>query len=194
MNGSLAAILAEGSVCRSVQTCTNEKDVRDCAQWVYSFLGQNLDPAANHQRAMQLGEAMIGMPCEAYQARAIAWWRAVPLTVQLIRKERASLGTAIILPLTAETYERIRAGKQYGSLVRPDELNFLPSRAPLYRSGWLTDFAAIDRPRWRYYPLPEKFAVDMQIAALCTSSNRLSEPLRFLTRIGIPLGEVSQRL
>ncbi|MBX9787848.1 MAG: hypothetical protein K2Y37_02945 [Pirellulales bacterium] len=164
--------------------------VRQAVRWMYAYLARAVSPDANHltaAKAIQTAEAMIGIALNAYEARAIDWWRTNPWTVNVVRGRRAAVGMTIVLPLTAEAYHEIRAGKRMASEVGVSDLQF-PTRH-VFLEGFAQRSAVdsgLSGDPTRYLAL----AIDSQVGALCTCPDRLAEPLHILNRVAFPLSEV----
>jgi hypothetical protein len=99
---------------RFVRGCSPD-DVRAAIEWMYTRVGQTTAPNGPTMKwsdACDHGERIIGIPRDAYVARATDWAAAYPWSVVRAWRNNEPYGMSILLPMTPQAYDAVLRGKK----------------------------------------------------------------------------------
>src|ERR1043165_7355604 len=133
--GRQALLLLFNTILKPAEHCRlipreNEREVRDAVGWMCVEAGRqlaSLDLAP--VEALSEAKRRMGISMDAYQERALAWWRREPWTVvhAVGDRGRGIKGMCIVLPVTKSFYERARSGACASFDCNPEDIE-APSR------------------------------------------------------------------
>jgi hypothetical protein len=169
----------------------DERLVRGCPaaevpaaiEWMYTRVGQLTAPDGPRMlwpAAREYGERIIGIPRNAYVARATEWAAAYPWSLVRAWRNKEPYGMSILLPVTPQAYDDVLRGKR-----RPYDCTGSDLVAP---STHIILEAGAERPerlpkdKLNDVTWPILVCIAYQFAALVRSNRfRMATPLRILS-------------
>jgi hypothetical protein len=92
--------------------CSDQSHIGEVIRWMYVYCGRESEGVGSldEEKAVAAAESHIGLPLGAYQDRALQWQRFNPWTLVVAKEEDKSIAMCIVLPLTGEAYDAVKAG------------------------------------------------------------------------------------
>ncbi len=125
----------------SLMRCRSEDEAQKAVAMIVGNLGQSRQRGRQQptpEEAIRNAERVMAISHEAYLARILELWRAVPETVAFAVVDGMRVGSSIVLPLKQKTYEALRDGKRSTHSCGPSDL--------AYPSDYLLFEALSERP------------------------------------------------